>query len=190
MSKAKEDLFSLISPFHRNKLMEMVFAGTGKKLDVLEVVFEDIFNQLNVETATWGLPLWEEEYDLKPSPGDIYATRRRRILVAKSTHGLNPHQLKGIFNRFLSKKTASLKRDTKEKILYAILPLGHILSLEQLIKEAKDVIPSTNELRVVPSTSSMIMVSDRVVLTRKKYVTVDEFYVGMPVLKSSRDVVL
>ena len=42
---------------------------------------EDLFDQLFVETATWGLTRWEKLLDLQPSPSDSYEQRRNRILL-------------------------------------------------------------------------------------------------------------
>lgn len=41
----------------------------------------DVFKQFNVETATWGLGMWEEVLGLHPIGIDTIASRRAKILV-------------------------------------------------------------------------------------------------------------
>lgn len=42
---------------------------------------QEIFKQFFVETATWGLALWENDLELKPSQTDDYTQRRNRIYL-------------------------------------------------------------------------------------------------------------
>lgn len=41
---------------------------------------DDCFLQLDVNTATWGLGLWEEAYDITPDVSKSYEYRRTRII--------------------------------------------------------------------------------------------------------------
>ena len=47
--------------------------------DQLKSYILDIFNQMFISTATWGLTLWENDLFLKVDPEDSYETRRQRI---------------------------------------------------------------------------------------------------------------
>ena len=40
---------------------------------------DSFFNQLNVDTATWGLELWEKEYGLETDIAKTFSDRRSRI---------------------------------------------------------------------------------------------------------------
>ncbi|BAL85212.1 phage related protein (plasmid) [Selenomonas ruminantium subsp. lactilytica TAM6421] len=42
---------------------------------------KDVFNQLFVETATWGLTMYERILDLHPAPDATYEYRRAQILI-------------------------------------------------------------------------------------------------------------
>jgi hypothetical protein len=48
----------------------------------LLVTLEDVEKQLYIDSATWGLEIWERVYNLTPSPTDTYEDRRE-VLKAK-----------------------------------------------------------------------------------------------------------
>lgn len=47
----------------------------------IRLLIQDIHNQYFIETATWGLSVYEKILDITPNPGDDYTARRNRILL-------------------------------------------------------------------------------------------------------------
>ena len=47
----------------------------------LEDAQQDVMAQLDVRTATWGLPLWENDVGIVPAQGDSLETRRSAIMA-------------------------------------------------------------------------------------------------------------
>lgn len=47
----------------------------------IRLQLQDIFQQLFIESATWGLSYWENTLELTPNKGDTYMQRRKRILL-------------------------------------------------------------------------------------------------------------
>ena len=52
----------------------------GEELDIIHAIIEDMPNQFNPQTATWGLGLWEEMLGIGRSTEDI-AERRSRVMM-------------------------------------------------------------------------------------------------------------
>lgn len=59
--------------------MAVGIAGNNEH-EKLRAAVADILNQLFVNTATWGLDLWEEFCGLQTNANDAYAQRRARVL--------------------------------------------------------------------------------------------------------------
>lgn len=59
----------------------------AKEIGLEDYKLEDILKQLFVETATWGLDLWEKEYGIKTDIGKTYETRREVLRAKKRGSG-------------------------------------------------------------------------------------------------------
>lgn len=55
----------------------------AKEIERLDAAVKDVLDQLHIETATWGLDLWEKEFGITPNPQESYAIRRSRLLARK-----------------------------------------------------------------------------------------------------------
>ena len=76
------DLLSYM-PEHLTKDRETVtlLLVESEEHNLQEKWLQEIFKQFFVETATWGLALWENDLELKPSQTDDYTQRRNRIYL-------------------------------------------------------------------------------------------------------------
>ena len=52
----------------------------GQELGAVRAARDDFILQLNADTATWGLPLWEALYGITPDTSKSYEYRRTRII--------------------------------------------------------------------------------------------------------------
>ena len=52
----------------------------GQEIAAVQAERDDFMLQLNVDTATWGLSLWEALYGIAPDAGKSYEYRRTRIV--------------------------------------------------------------------------------------------------------------
>ena len=68
-------------PLYWHNIKEMVaLQGTlGMELGEIECKLKDLFSQCFIETATWGLDIWERELDLKTDLSLSYEHRREMI---------------------------------------------------------------------------------------------------------------
>lgn len=60
---------------------ENILVVESKEHELIVVTAEDLFKQLFVKTATWGLMRWEKILGLYPAVNDTYEQRRNRILL-------------------------------------------------------------------------------------------------------------
>lgn len=68
-----------------------MFELIGSLIEMLTEMDEDITNQGHISKATWGLPMWAEEYAVRYSPGMTYEDLRRLILK-KKRHAAPPNE--------------------------------------------------------------------------------------------------
>lgn len=74
------DLMKYLPPYwHKIKEMIILQKVLGEEVGELNCYFKDVFNQLFVDTATWGLSLWEKELGLSVKPNRTYEARREII---------------------------------------------------------------------------------------------------------------
>lgn len=64
----------------------------GKEFDIIRAITDDLPNQLNPQTATWGLVLWEEFLDLDGENKSI-EERRNQIILKSLTSYITPISL-------------------------------------------------------------------------------------------------
>ena len=76
-------------PAFINDIPEMaaIYHVEGLELGLLQEHIEDIFNQFNVKTATWGLAFYEDKYGITYNPNLSYEHRREAINAAKRSKG-------------------------------------------------------------------------------------------------------
>lgn len=68
--------------WHSIKEMIVIQHTLGKEVGILNCHLKDLFKQCFIETATWGLDLWEEELGLQTNLKRSYE-HRREIIKAK-----------------------------------------------------------------------------------------------------------
>lgn len=79
-SNTAKAMYNMVSPIYGNSYVALwIFQAIGMVLDEYRVYFEEVAAQLNPETATWLLPLWEERYGI--IPGEDWTLEQRREAV-------------------------------------------------------------------------------------------------------------
>lgn len=81
-------LIDKLPSFDRNYIVEEIQGAYDTELNILKEDIDDTFNQLFVDTATWGLDMWEDilciekkELDFDTRRSNIKAKMRSRVLV-------------------------------------------------------------------------------------------------------------
>ncbi|MGJ9460129.1 putative phage tail protein [Oceanobacillus sp. CF4.6] len=81
----EQKLLEMLPPyFGRLKQMKEIARVEGIQFNKLDEDMDDLLNQAFVQTATWGLSYWEQQYMIPVlHESEDYAYRRRRIMTAK-----------------------------------------------------------------------------------------------------------
>lgn len=82
-------------------------SSIGSEIDRAKDAEQDLFAQLNVETATWGLGLWEKAFGIKPDVSKSVTERRARIKSKMRIRGVTTVEV-------LRKVAASFASDSAE----------------------------------------------------------------------------
>ena len=94
--------------YQESKIMQSILDTQGIEIDAVRDKLKDILNQFYVDTATWGLDLWERELNIQDTSGD-YAERRNRIkLYLAKPVSVTPQFLCTLTNRYLNDKSAAI----------------------------------------------------------------------------------
>lgn len=76
------DLLKYLPPFLQKDLnFRAVTQTENAEHERIRLLLKDVFAQFFVETATWGLSIYEKILDLQPKPTDSIEQRRLRILA-------------------------------------------------------------------------------------------------------------
>lgn len=94
-SEAAERMLTRVTPIYDNSVVALYcFEAMGKEFDAVAQILDELPAQLNPDTATWLLPLWERRYGLITDTTLSLDERRRKIrLRKKHTGAFNPYKL-------------------------------------------------------------------------------------------------
>lgn len=77
----------LPSYYHNSRVMSAVLEVQANEFGKLKYALYDVLRQLFVDTATWGLDLWERELGIKTEPLKNYINRRSVIKAKLRGYG-------------------------------------------------------------------------------------------------------
>ena len=82
------DLLSYLPPILREvKEFKTIDDVAGYEIGLLKFTIKDILNQCFIDTATWGLALWEKEYGIETDLNKSHEERREILKAKKRGHG-------------------------------------------------------------------------------------------------------
>lgn len=97
-----------IPPLICNKMVSKAFEVQQPQIDNLSSNIEELTDQGFIETSSWSLPLWEEEFGVKSKVDDTLENRRNRVLAKKRGIGTTTvPTVENICNSFLDKTTVT-----------------------------------------------------------------------------------
>lgn len=109
----------------------------------LKAAVADILNQLFVNTATWGLDLWEEFCGLQTNADDAYAQRRARVLDFLNANQVSTLEfITYLVNRYVADGTGIVEDHPENYSLDIFLPDNKITSFEDLEKMLRIYVPA------------------------------------------------
>jgi Uncharacterized protein conserved in bacteria (DUF2313). len=95
IEKYKIDLTKYVPMFiwENNDIMQAIYKSQGDELGSLLYCLEDLQKQFYIDTATWGLDLWEEEYGITTNLNYSYEQRREVVKAKKRGQGTTTKQM-------------------------------------------------------------------------------------------------
>lgn len=112
--KGKEMLTFTDWYYQDSKIMQSILDTQGIEIDAIRDKIKDILEQFYVDTATWGLDLWEKELNIQDTIGD-YSERRNRIkLYLAKPVSVTPRFLTDLINGYSEKKSAKIIEHNSE----------------------------------------------------------------------------
>ncbi|MFW2500399.1 YmfQ family protein [Clostridium diolis] len=73
--------------WENNDIMQAIYKSQGDELGSLLYCLEDLQKQFYIDTATWGIDLWEEEYGITTNLNYSYEQRREVVKAKKRGQG-------------------------------------------------------------------------------------------------------
>lgn len=110
-------LIDKLPSFEHNPVGYEIQDSFDKELEILSNVKQETFDQLFVDTATWGLDYWEKNLCIETNSKLNYKTRRSNIKAKMRGRGTTTKQvLKSICEDY-TKREADIKEYAKEFLL-------------------------------------------------------------------------
>lgn len=130
--KGKEMLTFTDWYYQDSKIMQSILDTQGIEIDAIRDKIKDILEQFYVDTATWGLDLWEKELNIQDTIGD-YSERRNRIkLYLAKPVSVTPRFLTDLINGYSEKKSAKIIEHNPEYWFEIVLNGNQKLDLDSL----------------------------------------------------------
>ncbi len=127
--------------YAKSHLMRALLDTEGIEIDKVWFMFDEILDQAFIETASWGLEIWEEEWGLTPDPNDTYEERRSRIKGRIAGTGSFTEQaaidLANAYSRTRSARFIPLYSNYTFKTIYEIDDLVSYSGLKTAFNEVK-----------------------------------------------------
>ena len=78
----KEKLIKYLPNYYqKSEITKKYYEVISEEIVNLNALCEDVRSQLHIETATWGLVIWERVFGLTTDTTDTYENRRGRVIV-------------------------------------------------------------------------------------------------------------
>jgi len=135
-----EEMLNYVPNYYKNSKYYLAHNNAkGKEFDIIRIIIDDMSNQFNPQTATWGLKFFEELYNIEPSPTNNVEKRRAEIIK----EGLNdkqitPYSLEKMVKAILG-SDISIIRDIRPYTFQVVLNnMSNVSDVWRLIEDYKE----------------------------------------------------
>lgn len=167
--------------FYQNSSRMLELLDTlGMELDGVWYTFDDILDQCFIDSATWGLDIWEEEFALQPEPSDTYEIRRARIKARIIGFGtFTEEKAINLANTFSRTKQAQFIKMYDQYAFRLIYNVDDLISYIDL-KSAFEQMKPAHLLLLILISAKFEFHNNNVVKTRLRFRTRVNFFGGRP----------
>lgn len=125
-TKEEQILNSLPEHFAISPEIQTISRDVADNHIQLEEIIDDVSNQFYVDTATWGLPIWEEELEIIPERMDLYSRREQIKSELTNQSPTTFRSLEREVNRFLENGVSQVRMIPYEYAFNITVPLASI----------------------------------------------------------------
>ena len=135
-------IYNMVSPIYGESYVALwIFRAIGEALDRAKGYADDVYLQLNPETATWLLPLWEERYGITPG-ADLSLERRREAVISKRKFNapLTPRKISDMASALVGVPVDAIENTGKNQFTVYVrqnTTVGKFASAKEAIDKAK-----------------------------------------------------
>jgi len=162
--------------------------------DRVEDAIEDFLNQAFIDTATWSIENWEKELEIIPDNMDIEIRRRKVKQKLNTINVANYPAIQRIINIYLVHKEAKLRPIKGDYAFEALIPIeefaDNVKAIENAVEEVKPAHVEFIPIGLGSALKNNIVISSKITTDVREYHRVNELCVGMPLIKSRKEVVL
>lgn len=140
----RESMMNYLPKIYKNsKVVNEIIKTDSNEIEILYQKMREVLNQFFVETATWGLDLWEKEFDIRTDKSKTFE-ERRTVIKAKilNTDVFTLKQANILANSFTRNKTAKVIEIKNRSAFYVRYAVDDIISISDLTKSFEDVKPA------------------------------------------------
>ena len=136
LRKNKVDIFKYLPEFlSKDPRFAAVNIADNAEHERLKAAIVDVLDQMFVNTATWGLDLWEAFCGLQTNLGDAYVQRRARVLDFLNANQVSTLEfIMYLVNRYVADKTGIVVDHPENYSIDIFLPDNKITNFEALAK--------------------------------------------------------
>ena len=94
--------------YQDSNIMKSILDTQGLEVDAIRFAVKDILKQCYVDTATWGLSLWEKELDITDISTNVNERRQKiKILLSKPV-SVTPYFLEKMINEYINDNSGKI----------------------------------------------------------------------------------
>jgi hypothetical protein len=176
--------------WYENIVAEYHFEGAGSEIDTFERQREDVLQQFNSWSATWGLDLWDWIYFGWKQSLPIEDRHKNIQQQHWARLGFTPSVLRAIGYDSSPSKQMVMVEDFDRKVIQYSFPIGNKFDTKSAVRAVEKIRPvHCNGVSFEPVSREIVEMSDIVVVGIKEYHIVKEFRVGMTPIKRFEELV-
>lgn len=128
-SEEAQKIIDFVSPVYGNSYVALkLFQSIGLALDEINSFPDDFIDQIMIQTATWSLDYWEEQYGLYPEPGWSIEQRRKNLLENLGHRFNNPKKIENVLE-VLTGHNVQIEENI-EKNKFQVFVMGYVRDLK------------------------------------------------------------
>lgn len=143
MSKYDEMIRYLPTFYYGSLDVDEMMKSEGEAFDKFNADIYDVLDQFYIESATWGLDIWEREFAIVSQPNDSYEQRRARLRAKITGTGtFTPADAQALANQFNEPKTAEYIRIPNKYQFKIRHNVDHLIDFKGMIKAFEEMKPA------------------------------------------------